>query len=79
MKGASTDIALVLKSEGKLVICHAQSCQTVSEMHRAIGGVVTDDLLPDDGEVRQFWADFGLAGIEIEDGTDRYIATVMRA
>ena len=48
-------------------------------MHRTIGGAITDDLLPDDGEVRQLLADSGFAAIEIEDGADRYIANAMRA
>ena len=76
---ALTEIARVLKRRGKLVICHVRSRQAVNEMHRTIGGAIADDLIPDDGEVRQLLADSGFAAIEIEDGADRYIATAMRA
>ena len=76
---ALTEIARVLKRGGKLVICHVRSRQAVNEMHRTIGGAIADDLIPDDGEVRQLLADSGFAEIEIEDGADRYIATAMRA
>jgi len=76
---ALTEIARVLKRRGKLAICHVRSRQAVNEMHRTIGGAIADDLIPDDGEVRQLLAASGFAGIEIEDGADRYIATAMRA
>jgi len=76
---ALAEIARVLKRGGKLVICHAQSRQAVNEMHRTIGGAVANDLIPDNGQLRQFLADSGFTGIEIENGTDRYIAIAVRA
>lgn len=67
------EMARVLRTGGKLVICHTASREAVNETHRSIGGAVGNDTLPDIGEMRQMLVDKGLQGIELRDGPDRYL------
>jgi len=75
---ALTEIARVLRSGGLLLICHAKSRQFVNELHRTIGGAISEHIIPDDSEVRRLLQSSGFRDIDIEDGIDRYVASAIR-
>ena len=63
---------------GRLVICHANSRQAVNEIHRAIGGVVANDTIPPEGEMRRLFCEAGLDESVMRDEPDRYLALACR-
>ena len=64
----------VLREGGRLVICHTASRQTIDEIHRSIGGVVTHDTIPGEKAMRQLLREAGLGEVMVWDGSDRYLA-----
>lgn len=75
---ALREIRRVLKDGGRLVICHANSRQAVNEIHRAIGGVVANDTIPPEGEMRRLFCEAGLDESVVRDEPDRYLALACR-
>jgi ubiquinone/menaquinone biosynthesis C-methylase UbiE len=70
---ALKEIARVLKAGGRTAICHTMSRQTLNELHRSIGGVVANDLLPGESEMREMIQQSGLKITHFEDGPGRYL------
>jgi len=70
---ALREIARVLRQGGRLVICHTMSRQALNQLHRSIGDIVANDLLPDELEVRELMRQAGLKITHFEDGPDRYL------
>ena len=50
---ALQEISRVLKNNGKLAICHTMSREMINQLHKSIGGVVANDLLPDEPRLRE--------------------------
>ena len=67
------EIARVLKNDGRLVICHTMSREAINHLHQSIGGIVADDLLPDESQLRELMRHAGLKITRLEDSPRRYL------
>lgn len=74
---AVREIYRLLKSEGKLFICHTSSRSQINEIHRSIPEVC-DHILPDNSDVHRMLSDAGFEDICILDGKDDYLATARK-
>jgi ubiquinone/menaquinone biosynthesis C-methylase UbiE len=70
---ALKEIARVLKNNGRLVIGHTMSREMVNRLHQSIGGVVANDLLPDESQLRGLIGQAGLKVTHFEDVPERYL------
>jgi ubiquinone/menaquinone biosynthesis C-methylase UbiE len=70
---ALKEIARVLKNNGWVVICHTMSRETLNRLHQSIGGIVANDLLPDEFELRGLIKQAGLKITHFEDSPERYL------
>jgi ubiquinone/menaquinone biosynthesis C-methylase UbiE len=70
---ALKEIARVLRTNGRLIICHTMSREMLNRLHQSIGGAVANDLLPDEFEVRRLVERARLQMTHFEDGPERYL------
>jgi len=70
---ATDEMARVLRTGGRLVICHTRSRQAINECHHSHGGVIGGHELPDADGMRAFLAGAGLRVGRLEDAPDRYV------
>lgn len=71
--GALNEIARVLKTSGRLVICHTMSRETIDQLHQSVGGIIANDLLPDEFQLRGLIKRAGFRIIHFEDSPERYL------
>jgi len=71
------EINRVLKKGGKLFIGHTSSRAAINEIHRQIPEV-HDDLIPDEGEMRNMLSAAGFEDVNICDNRDNYLASACR-
>ena len=70
---ALKEIARVLKNGGRLAICHTMSREMINRFHQSIGGIVANDLLPDEFQLRGLIKQAGLKITYFEDSPERYM------
>jgi len=70
---ALKEIARVLRNNGRLVICHTMSREMVNRLHQSVGGVIANDLLPDQSQLRALTKQAGLNVTRFEDNPERYL------
>jgi len=70
---ALKEIARVLRDNGRLAICHTMSRKMINQLHQSIGGVVANDLLPDEFQLKRLIKQAGLKVTHFEDGPERYL------
>jgi ubiquinone/menaquinone biosynthesis C-methylase UbiE len=70
---ALKEIARVLSTNGRLVICHTMSREVLNRLHQSIGGTVVNDLLPDESQLRRLVEQARLKITHFEDGPERYL------
>jgi ubiquinone/menaquinone biosynthesis C-methylase UbiE len=70
---ALREIARVLKNNGRMVICHTMSREMLNRLHQSVGGVVANDLLPDESQLRALIKQTGLKITRFEDNPERYL------
>lgn len=70
---ALAEIKRVMKSGGRLLICHTSSRVQINEIHSQIP-VVRNDILPDDTEMQMILSTAGFTEIKVEDNSDNYLA-----
>jgi ubiquinone/menaquinone biosynthesis C-methylase UbiE len=70
---ALKEITRVLRNNGRLVICHTMSREMVNQLHQSIGGVVANDLLPPEFQLRELIKQAGLKITHFEDSPERYL------
>jgi len=74
---ALTEINRVIKTGGKLFICHTSSRTKINEIHRQIPAV-ENDLIPDMGEMQVMLSMAGFTGIEIDDNSENYLCSAKK-
>lgn len=62
-----------LKPEGRLVILHLCGREQVNGFHRHLGGVVGEDLLPENGDWPDLLAAAGLVPVSLTDKPDLFL------
>jgi ubiquinone/menaquinone biosynthesis C-methylase UbiE len=70
---ALKQIARVLRNNGRLVICHTMSRETLNRLHQSAGGIVASDLLPNESQLRRLTKQAGLKITHFEDSPERYL------
>jgi ubiquinone/menaquinone biosynthesis C-methylase UbiE len=70
---ALKEIARVLKNNGRVVICHTMSRAMINQLHQSVGGVIANDLLPDESQLRGLIKQAGLRITRFEDNQERYL------
>ncbi|MGQ9546683.1 MAG: class I SAM-dependent methyltransferase [Dehalococcoidia bacterium] len=76
---ALKEIARVLKYYGRLVICHTMGRKMVNQLHQSIGGVIANDLLPDESELKELINSVGLKTTHFEDNPGRYLVIAKKS
>jgi len=71
---ALAEMARVLRSSGRLVICHTASRHDINKLHESIGDVIGNDTIPDEATMRDMLKASGLKTIEVRDEAHRYLA-----
>jgi ubiquinone/menaquinone biosynthesis C-methylase UbiE len=74
---ALREILRLLKSGGKLFICHTSSRAAINDIHRH-NTEVKNDFIPDESELRQMLSSAGFTDIDISDGADSYLASARK-
>ncbi len=70
---ALKELARVLKNSGRLAICHTMSRVMINQLHQSVGGVIANDLLPDESQLRGLIKQAGLRITRFEDNPERYL------
>jgi ubiquinone/menaquinone biosynthesis C-methylase UbiE len=70
---ALKEIARVLRNNGRLVICHTMSREMINQLHQSFGGVIANDLLPSEFQLRGLIKQAGLRVSHFEDSRERYL------
>ncbi|MFC1908119.1 class I SAM-dependent methyltransferase [Chloroflexota bacterium] len=74
---ALNEMNRVIKSSGRLLICHTLSRTMINQTHCQIT-VVENDILPDKGEMQTILFRAGFTGIKIEDSSESYLACAVK-
>jgi ubiquinone/menaquinone biosynthesis C-methylase UbiE len=75
---ALNEMGRILKNGGRLYVLHTLERKKLAEYHRGVGGVVRDDVLPTDSEMRQMMETAGLKEIRILDQPGLYLASARK-
>lgn len=75
---AAKEMGRVLKTGGRIAVCHPHSREYVNNLHRSLDGVVSNDLIPDDETMRALFAAAGFQEIAIQDGAGCYLLTARK-
>lgn len=70
---ATGEMARVLRTGGRLVICHTSSRNAINQCHHTHGGVIGGHELPDADGMRAFLAEAGLRLSRLDDAPERYL------
>ena len=70
---ALKEIARALKNNGRMVICHTMSREMLNRLHQSVGGIVANDLLPDEFQLRALTKQAELNITRFEDNPERYL------
>jgi ubiquinone/menaquinone biosynthesis C-methylase UbiE len=71
---ALAEMARVLRSNGRLVICHTASRHEINKLHESIGDVIGNDTIPNEATMHRMLTASGLKKIKIQDEAHRYLA-----
>ena len=75
---ALAEMARVLRSKGRLVICHTASRHEINELHKSIGDVIGNDTIPDEATMRGMLSNSGLKPVEVRDEASLYLAVAAK-
>ena len=70
---AAGEMGRVLKTGGRITVCHPHGREELNSLHRSIGGIVGGDLLPGDETMCTIFREAGFRNITITDGAGRYL------
>ena len=71
------EICRVLKTGGRLFICHTASRTRINDIH-SHNPQVSQDLIPDEDEVRRMLFTAGFGEVRIEDGPEDYLVSARK-
>jgi len=74
---ALAEMNRVIKTGGKLFICHTSSRTRINEIHRQIPAV-ENDTVPDEGEMQIMLSMAGFTVIEIDDNSENYLCSARK-
>jgi len=74
---AFAEMYRVLKKGGRLSICHTSSREKINEIHHSIE-VVQHDTIPEKDEMLAMLKQAGFTEIQIEDGSESYLASAVK-
>ena len=74
--GALAEMNRIIKSDGRLLICHSSSRARINEIHRQIPAV-ENDIVPDEGEMQIILLRAGFTDIKIDD-SESYLASARK-
>jgi len=72
-----SEVNRVLKSGGRLFICHTSSRAKINQFHRQISAV-ENDIIPDEVEMQIMLSMAGFTDIKIDDSSDSYLASARK-
>jgi ubiquinone/menaquinone biosynthesis C-methylase UbiE len=75
---ALNEMGRVLKEGGRVHLLHTLESKKLAEYHREVGGVVRDDVLPAESEMKQMMEKAGLKEIRIVDQPGLYLASARK-
>lgn len=75
---ALAELRRVLRTGGRLVICHAFNREKINEFHHSVGGVVAHDAIPDEEKMLRLLREAELVEARVRDEPDRYLALAQR-
>jgi ubiquinone/menaquinone biosynthesis C-methylase UbiE len=75
---ALNEMGRVLKKGGRLYVLHTLGKEKLAEYHREVGGVVRDDVLPSDSEMREMMEKAGFKDVRIVDQPGLYLASARK-
>jgi len=68
----------VIKSGGKLLICHTSSREKINEIHRGIP-VLQNDIIPDGSKMQTMLSQAGFTDISVDDNNESYLCIARKA
>ncbi|HEY86787.1 MAG TPA: methyltransferase domain-containing protein [Dehalococcoidia bacterium] len=74
---ALAEMKRVIKSGGKLLICHTSSRTTINKIHRQIPEV-ENDIIPNEGEMQIMLSKAGFTDIKIDDNSETYLCSARK-
>lgn len=74
---ALAEMNRVIKTGGKLFICHTSSRASINEIHRQIPAL-ENDVTPDEEEMQIVLSGAGFSGVKIHDNSESYLATATK-
>jgi len=74
---ALAEMNRVIKTGGKLFICHTSSQTTINQIHRQVPAM-ENDTIPDEGEMQIMLSMAGFTDIMIEDSSESYLASARK-
>jgi demethylmenaquinone methyltransferase/2-methoxy-6-polyprenyl-1,4-benzoquinol methylase len=77
-EGALSEMARVLKENGRIYITHLMGKEELAEHHRQAGGPVEHDILPPDPEMTGMMETAGLKDVKILDRAGLYLASARK-
>jgi len=75
---ALTEINRVMKSGGRLSICHTSSRAKINEIHSQIPAV-RNDTIPDKDEMQLMLSAAGFTEVKVDDNSDSYLASARKS
>jgi len=74
---ALAEMKRVIKSGGKLLICHTSSRAIINEIHHQIPEV-ENDIIPNEGEMQIMLSKAGFIDIKIDDNSENYLCSARK-
>ena len=75
---AFTEMNRVIKTGGRLFICHTSSRARINEIHRNIPAA-QNDIIPDESEMQIMMRVAGFTDIRIDNGSNSYLASARKS
>jgi len=75
--GALAEIYRVIRTGGRIFICHSSGREAINGLHNGIPEVASD-FIPEEREMRRMLSEAGFTDIEIEDNCENYLCRALK-